>query len=540
MTVDYTAWPEDLARSYREKGYWQDLPLQSILQAQAQRQPEKTALIDGEHSFTYADIDRMSSTLAHQLAARGIRWGDTALVQLPNSAEFYVVFWALLKLGAVAVNALFSHNRLELHAYMEQIEPSLMIISEKHPLFRDLDASPFQKQHPSIRALLFQQDILKGIAGQGPVEAEAVPNLPPINASDVAFFQLSGGSTGIPKLIPRTHNDYLYSVVCSAEVCGLDESAVYLCALPAPHNFPLSSPGALGIWHSGGTVVVASDPSPQRCFPLIAKHRVTLSSLVPSLAELWLSSAASSAEDLESLKLLQVGGAKLSEGLAKRMEDQLGICLQQVFGMAEGLVNYTRPGDDLWHRQQTQGKPMSAADEIKILGADGKAVADGEVGALLTRGPYTFRGYFKAPEYNSSIFDDEGFYRTGDLVQRTADGYLIVMGREKDQINRGGEKIAAAELEALLLTHPDISQAAVVAMRDALLGEKTCAFLICPERSPKAPSLRKFLREKGLADYKLPDRIEVLPQFPLTAVGKPDKTRLRQHIDSLLDQKESV
>jgi 2,3-dihydroxybenzoate-AMP ligase len=247
---------------------------------------------------------------------------------------------------------------------------------------------------------------------------------------------------------------------------------------------------------------------------------------------LWLNAARERPEALRSLRLVQVGGAKLPETLARRIEPELGCRLQQVFGMAEGLVCYTRLGDDDWSRFNTQGRPMSDADEVRIVGEDGAPVPDGEAGRLLTRGPYTVRGYYRSPEHNRRVFDEDGFYATGDVVRRTPSGHLIVVGREKDQINRGGEKIAAEEVENLLLTHPEIVQAAIVAMADEALGEKSCAFLVCKGEMPKPHHLRQHLRARGIADYKLPDRFVALESLPLTPVGKPDKSRLRQTIQN--------
>ncbi|HAF91895.1 MAG TPA: 2,3-dihydroxybenzoate-AMP ligase, partial [Pseudomonas sp.] len=175
-----------------------------------------------------------------------------------------------------------------------------------------------------------------------------------------------------------------------------------------------------------------------------------------------------------------------------------------------------------------QGQPMSPDDELRVVDRDGQPVPPGVTGALLTRGPYTIRGYFQAPAHNASAFDAEGFYRSGDLVQQRADGYLVVVGRIKDQINRGGEKIAAEEVENLLLAHPAVTHAALVAMPDEAMGEKSCAFIASTDPALKGSQLRRFLREQGLADYKLPDRFERLATLPTTAVGKLDKTQLRR------------
>lgn len=549
MSVSYTPWPADLAATYRAKGYWRDEPLTSVVTDHARRPAtaDAPAVICRDRTFTYRDLDRLSDRLAEGLRRRGLRSGDTALVQLPNRAEFYIAFLALLKCGAVGVNALFNHGRFELTAYVEQIAPRVAILSNAHPLLRptggDDGAASFLADLEAAMGggRLLIQDDASPAEGTAALDAFAWSDGTPLDlrgtggidpgpeVPEVAFFQLSGGSTGTPKLIPRTHNDYLYSIRQSVAVCDLDASCRYLCALPAPHNFSLSSPGALGVFLAGGTVILAGDPSPATCFDLIERHRPTWAAVVPPVLSLWLTEAPRSGADLSSLDVLQVGGAKLSPATAERVAPELGCRLQQVFGMAEGLVNYTRLDDAPRTIVETQGRPMSPDDEVRILDPHGLPVAPGAVGELWTRGPYTFRGYYNAPLHNARVFDDEGFYSSGDLVRMTGDGNLIVCGRSKDQINRGGEKIDAQEVEDVLAGHEAVHLAAVVAMPDDLMGERSCAFVLAREGT-KASALRRFLRDRGLADYKLPDKVVFVTDLPKTAVGKVDKQTLRDRL----------
>jgi 2,3-dihydroxybenzoate-AMP ligase len=449
------------------------------------------------------------------------------VVQLPNLAEFYAVCFALFRLGALPVFALPAHRSAEISFFCEFTEAVAYVIPDKHGGFdyRTL-AAQVRGSVPSLRHVIV-------VGEPGPFtplsELYASPvELPGPSSSDVAFFQLSGGSTGVPKLIPRTHDDYIYSLRGSAEVCQLDGSSVYLCALPAAHNFPLSSPGVLGTLYAGGTAVLALHPSPDEAFPLIERERVTITALVPPLAMIWLEAAKTRRHDLSSLRVLQVGGAKLSPEAARRVRPVLGCTLQQVYGMAEGLVNYTRLDDPEELIVSTQGRPISPDDELRVVDEDGRDVAPGETGQLLTRGPYTIRGYYKAEAYNARAFTSDGFYRTGDLVRVTPEGHLVVEGRAKDQINRGGEKVAAEEVENHLLAHPTVRDAAVVAIPDPFLGERTCAFVIARSAPPPASTLTEFLRERGLAAYKIPDRVEFVDAFPHTGVGKVSKQALRE------------
>lgn len=463
--------------------------------------------------------------------------GDTALVQLGNVAEFYIVFFALLKIGVAPVNALFSHQRSELNAYAEQIKPALLIADRQHALFTDDQfLNAFRDAHPSLRVVALRSQPEGELALAAWLDEASDGFVAQPSAADrVAFFQLSGGSTGTPKLIPRTHNDYYYSIRRSVEICRFDAQTRYLCALPVAHNYPMSSPGVLGVFYGAGLVVFAADPDAAQCFRLIEQHQINVTALVPPAVTLWLQAIEEwgGNAQLASLKLLQVGGAKLGETLAARIQNEIGCQLQQVFGMAEGLVNYTRLDDDERHILTTQGRPMSPDDEVWVADDDGNPLPAGEIGRLMTRGPYTFRGYYQSPAHNADAFDADGFYCSGDLISISEDGYITVQGRQKDQINRGGEKIAAEEIENLLLRHSDVINAALVSMPDALMGEKSCAYIIA--NAPLKPVvLRRHLREQGVADFKLPDRFIQVDSLPLTPVGKVDKKRLRQQLDAQL------
>ena len=521
------SWPEAFAERYRQAGYWRGETFGQMLRERAERHGERTALVAGEERWSYSELDARANRLAASFWALGIRPRDRVVVQLPNVAAFFEVCFALFRLGALPVFALPAHRSAEIGYFCEFTEAAAYVIPDRHAGFdyRTL-AGQIREQVPTL-----QHVVVVGEAGPFTSlhELYAAPPISPPEprASDVAFFQLSGGSTGAPKLIPRTHDDYLYSVRASAEICQLDGASVYLCALPAAHNFPLSSPGVLGTLYAGGTAVLAPHPSPETTFPLIEKERVTITALVPPLAMVWLEAAKARRHDLSSLRVLQVGGARLSTEVARRVRSTLGCALQQVYGMAEGLVNYTRLDDPEELVVTTQGRPISPADELRVVDEEGRDVVPGEVGQLLTRGPYTIRGYYNADAHNARAFTADGFYCTGDLVRVTPQGYLVVEGRAKDQINRGGDKVAAEEVENHLLAHPTVQDAAVVALPDPFLGERTCAFVIPRGAPPSGKVLTAFLRERGLAAYKIPDRVEFVPAFPQTAVGKVSKKALR-------------
>ncbi|MCY1037037.1 (2,3-dihydroxybenzoyl)adenylate synthase [Corallococcus sp. BB11-1] len=527
-------WPEDFARRYREAGYWRGETFGQLLRDRARDFGTHVALVAGTHRWTYAELDARVDRMAAGFHALGIRARDRVVVQLPNVAEFYEVIFALFRMGALPVFALPAHRASEIGYFCAFTEAVAYVIPDRFGGFdyRTL-AEQVRAATPTLKHVLVLGDA-------GPFTALASVPCDPVALegpapSDVAFFQLSGGSTGVPKLIPRTHDDYIYSLRASVDVCRFNRDTVYLCALPAAHNFPLSSPGVLGTFYAGGTAVMALHPSPDVAFPLIERERVTVTALVPPLTMVWLDSAQAKRHDLSSLQVLQVGGARLSDEAAARVRPTLGCALQQVFGMAEGLVNYTRLDDPESLIVTTQGRPMSDADELRVVDDDDVPVAPGQTGHLLTRGPYTIRGYYNAETHNARSFTTDGFYRTGDLVRLTPAGCLVVEGRAKDQINRGGDKVAAEEVENHLLAHPSVSDAAVVAIPDKFLGERTCAVVIPRGEAPAASALNAFLRQRGLAAFKIPDRIEFVASFPQTGVGKVSKKALRDSLRQSLN-----
>ena len=529
MTDVIQRWPREFAERYREAGYWTDSLLGEILRDSAQRFPDRTAVVGGDTRWSYAELDARADALAAGFLKMGFRPGERVLVQLPNRPDFIATVFGLFRAGILPVYCLPAHRRAEIGHFAAASEAVGYIIPDVHEGFdyRQM-AAGIQADHPTIRTILVDGDPGSFIALGSLAETEADGvRAPRSDPASVAFLQLSGGSTGLSKLIPRTHDDYLYSVRESARICGLGPESVFLAVLPVAHNYPMSSPGFLGVVHAGGTIVLSSSARPEEAFPLIEKERVTITSLVPPLVPIWLGAAGGNRYDISSLEVVQVGGAKLSPELARRVGPELGVTLQQVFGMAEGLVNYTRLDDPEEIIIHTQGRPISPDDEVRVVDNDGCDLPPDVPGQLLTRGPYTIRGYHNDPEANARAFDNEGFYRTGDLVSRSAAGYLTVIGRATDQINRGGEKVSPAEVEDHLLAHPAVQDAAVVGLADAFLGERSCAFVIPQGEAPRAAELRAWIRERGLAAFKIPDRFVFIEAFPETGVGKMSRRELR-------------
>ena len=253
-------------------------------------------------------------------------------------------------------------------------------------------------------------------------------------------------------------------------------------------------------------------PEPERSFAAIAAEGVTVTAAVPAVAQRWLRHAREhGAGQLRSLTLLQVGGARLADEIARQVRPVLGCTLQQVFGMAEGLLNYTRLDDPDDVICTTQGQPLSEGDEVRLVDAFDDDVPEGEPGSLLTRGPYTPRGYYRAAEQNARAFTSDGWYRSGDIVRRRPDGNLVVEGRDKDMINRGGEKISAEEVENLVYQLPQVAQVAAVAMPDPELGERVCVYaVLTPGAALTLDDVRAAMTKAEVARFKWPERLIVV------------------------------
>jgi 2,3-dihydroxybenzoate-AMP ligase len=554
MLAGCVPWPDEFAARYRAAGYWEprtigELPLRSA-RAYGDREavvfPPTPGLGEAGARLSYRELAVRVERLAVGLTDLGLEPGDRVLVQLPNVPEFLLLYFALARLGVLPIMALPPHRQTEISYLAEFGEAVAYFVPAS---FRGFDYLGLARElWPGLPAL--QYTVVVG--GEAPDEPGFVPfdalmadadaaEAASILASyhpdpyDVALFLLSGGTTGLPKLIPRTHADYLYNSVASGDVAHFDAETVYLISVPVSHNFPLACPGAQGTLMRGGKVVLAPTTDPEALFALVERERVTHTAMVPAMTIAWLNHPARARYDLSSLQVLQVGGARLNPEIARRVPAELGCIVQQVYGMAEGLLNFTRVDDPPDVLENTQGRPVSPADEVRVVDDDDRDVPPGEMGELLTRGPYTIRGYYKAAEHNALAFTPDGYYRTGDLVRQDAQGNFSVEGRKKDMINRGGEKISAEEVENLILAHPSVHLTAVVAMPDPLLGERACACVVPRERaSLTLAELVSFLEERGIARFKLPERLELLDALPLTSVGKISKAALRERVAAAL------
>lgn len=543
MLQGFVPFPSEFVQRYRANGYWQDKSLAQEFDAVYKRFADRVLLVDGDHVFTYADIDRITTNLALNLLSIGLKPLDRVVPVLPNVHEFVLLYLALQKIGGIPIAALVTHRFAEINQFVNlsgattcvypetsgdfSFSPIIDRVQQENPAMqiRIVLGNPKDGEH-SLRALIDKPATL-------PISALAQIQIDPM---DPCIFQLSGGTTGIPKLIPRTNNDYAYNSKVAAEVCDLDAESVLLLVLPVAHNLPLACPGIQGYMFKGAKVVLHHNTRPAEMFALIQKHQVTHLKVVPALLIRLINDPSVTDYDLSSLKIIQSGGQRMQpEVRAKTRQLIPGVFVQENFGMSEGTLMFVRSSDPEVVKLETCGRPVCADDEVKLLDEDDKEVAMGEVGELTVRGPYTLRGYFGVPEYNAKQFTSDGFYRSGDLMRMHPSGNYVVEGRKKDLINRGGEKISAEEVENLILMHPAVQNVACVPMPDDNMGEKMCAYVILRTgQSLEFKELIAFLLTKEIAKFKLPERLEKLNDFPVSTFGKVSKKALVEMITSKL------
>jgi len=545
MLEGFVGFPPDFAARYREKGYWEDKSLRDQF-AENLFGPfaDRIAVIDGDISVSYAEMDTISQKLALNLWDLGLRPLDRVVVMLPNVIEFTYLYFALQKLGAIPICALATHRYHELSQFTEIAQAKMCIAPDRQ---RDFEFAPMiarvQAESPCLTHGIILGDAPKGflsfseLLAREPQSPPAVLDTIEIDPTDPAVFQLSGGTTGVPKLIPRTHNDYWLNSNLATQCTEVHPESCLLLVLPIGHNLPLACPGMQGFMIKGARVVLSTSARPDDVFRLVEKHGVTHIHVVPALLIRWINDPGIGDYDLSSLRMIQSGGQRLQPEIRIRTRELIpSVFVQENFGMSEGTLMFVRVGDPEDVQLETVGRPVCEDDEVRLIDEEGKEVPFGEVGELSVRGPYTLRGYYGSPEHNAKVFTSEGFYCSGDLLRQHPSGNYMVEGRIKDVINRGGEKISAEEVENLILQHPAVQNVACVAMPDPLLGERMCACVI-----PKAgetvefEDLIAFLETKEFARHKLPERLELMDDFPLSTFGKVSKKSLVEMVSAKLE-----
>ena len=525
-------YPAERAAQYRSTDEWSDTPTGQRFHESAVRHGDRLALATADTVLTYRELDERTDQVAAALNRLGLRRLDPVIFQVTNQAQTVIAWYGCLKAGLVPVATLAAHRAHEIGHISRRVGAVAHLV-EAGMKFDLVDfAREIAVDHPTLRHIL----TIQGTEGTriedlgtdiDPAEARAVVESiqREIDPEDVAVFQLSGGTTGVPKVIPRIHAEYWTNGLFFARTLGWTPETRVAHLIPLIHNAGISC--ALHAAHSVGGALVLATPDAASAFELMTRYEATDALFGHGHYQAILSPEFEPVR--RTLQRAVLSGAKVPEDVFARVDDRWA---GQLFGMSEGLFMVTPLDAPAQVRLQTVGAPIAASDEIRILdpGTDDE-VPPGAVGELCCRGPYTIPGYFDAPEHNRSAFTADGFYRTGDLAAvRIVDErpYVSIEGRIKDVINRGGEKINAEEVEVLLLKHPKIGSAAVVAMPDVRLGEKTCAYLVAVDGTALSMTeIQTHLDGLGVAKFKWPERLEWLSALPQTNVGKLDKKRLR-------------
>jgi 2,3-dihydroxybenzoate-AMP ligase len=539
MLHGFVGWPEAAAQRYRDAGLWEGLTVAEMVARSARRNPGKVAVIFGDRRISYEELVTESRRLALGLLELGLEPLDRAVLQLPNLPEFVTTYLALNWIGAIPVTALRAHRHAEVRHFIRASGASAYFIADTvggfdyRPMAAEMSAEFPLLRHVVVagQAAPGQTVLASHVAWTADREAlDAALHAARPAAEDVSTMLLSGGTTSMSKLIPRTHNDYVLNARLCAQAGGFDASTVFMAVLPLGHNYNLASPGMLGTFYAGGTLVIAKSTDTADLFETIERERVTVVAAVVPLIANWLNSEVPRSFDLSSLRVVQNGGARLAPELRSRVRQELGCVPQEVYGTAEGLINMVRLNDPDDLLLESSGAPVSEFDEIMVLDDAGNEVPDGEPGELVVRGPYTINGYYNAPEKNAEAFTADGFYRMGDIVRKRG-RYVYTEGRRKDLINRGGEKISCDEVENLIFGLPQVKQVSLVAMPDPVFGEKACACVVLkPGTRLDFDELIAHLRAQHIASFKLPERLELMPSFPVSPVGKILKRELRELI----------
>lgn len=535
--------PTDRLRRYLGVGALTHETLVDGLRASFERCADRFALRGPGGDLTYRTLDEVSERFAAALLAQGLRPTDRVIFQIANSNELVIGFVACLKAGLIPVCTLAAHREHEIGYLAGLSAARLHFVQGDDPKFDDVEfAERMQAAVPSLSLIVQARGTTRGTAlgmqalidGMPLAEARARLAEVRLDPFQVAVFQLSGGTTGVPKIIPRFHNEYLYNMRAVAQFNGYRSDDVLFMPLPMMHNLNMGC--CFGPFLvTGGTVTIAPDLQPQSLAELFRRYLPTWAAIGGPVLEKLRPAIESGAMPVSQLR-----GVVSASGSPK-LRAILGAPSFHIFGMTEGVIMMTRDDQPQEVRDAMVGRPVSPWDEVKLykIGTEEEILEAGVEGECAFAGPYTIHGYYSAPERNKETFTSGGFYRSGDLMLfRDIEGvrYYKFCGRTKDVVDRGGEKINAEEVESIVSRHPSVAMASVVGMPDPVFGERVCAFMVAKPGAvaPTVKELGAFLSESGVAKFKWPERVEVVAEFPLTKTGKLSKPLLKQAITDTL------
>ena len=532
---------------YVSKGFWHNITVCDCLDRNVERFPHRLAVVDDSTEVTWKELQKKTNRLAIQLKKLGVEYGNFFVLQLPNVVEFMYMYFALNRIGAIPVMCLPRHRRLEIDHEIGHHEAKGICVRAGGKFDYAGMVEEIRQDHPSLKILITVGE--QGPDGWHSIEGllkEAVERDYPADylvqfrpdPNDICTEQLSGGTTGVPKGIPRTHNDYICGWDYIGRVAGYTDDSVSLVAIPVPHNASLENICGPAIFR-GGTTVLSGSPKPERHFQLIEKYGVTHTLIIPVQIIYWMEAYEELAKnyDLSSFKVMASGGQKVRPDLVEWCIDTLGVDFVNTFGMGEGPQLTTRWDSPKEVKMHTVGRPVIPDPDVRIRLVDdnNKEVMQGEVGEMVIKGPLTFKGYFKSDEENTKVFDAEGFLHSGDLMSFREDGSYVVEGRKKDTVLRAGENVYPEHIEDKLKQHPKVANCAAIGMPDPRLGERLCA-IVEPKKGEEIgfEEIIDYLKKEGIAVFELPERLEIVEGWPLTAVNKIDKRRLRTYITTRL------
>ena len=546
-------YPLELVETYRRAGLWNTRTVAQELQASVDAFGAKPAVIDPLVQLSYSELGEATDRIAAGLVALGLRPGERVLFQVTNHAWAVQAWYGVLKAGLVPVATLAQHRWHEINAIALQCRPAAHLFEPEFP-GHDLRAlaAVVAAAHPSLRVQLTVGAASRH-GGEVPIESLADTDVSAVSSrqlveqvqrslspDSVAVLQLSGGTTSVPKLIPRLHAEYWYNSQAWAAAMNIAADSVAVHLLPLIHNAGIVC--SLHAAHAVGACFATSPPDNDAFLRVASRARITHMLMTQPIVRV-IDADPRLRAALRGLHTIAWADRTVPPSVVEDFETSTCKVIQ-MFGMGEGMCLFTSRDAPAAVRHGTQGTPVSAHDEARVYepGTE-NPVPPGQPGELCVRGPYTIRGYYAAPERNAQAFTSDGLYRTGDVVteiQHDGRSYFRLEDRIKDLINRGGEKINAEEVERLLLEHPDIERVAVVAMPDERLGERACAFVITrPDaHALDLSTITGLLHARGVAKFKWPERLEIRTDLPLTDIHKVNKAILRQQIADILTRED--
>ncbi|MCH7160600.1 cyclohexanecarboxylate-CoA ligase [Escherichia coli] len=533
---------EQRRAAYRQQGLWGDASLADYWQQTARAMPDKIAVVDNHGAtYTYSALDHAASCLANWMLAKGIESGDRIAFQLPGWCEFTVIYLACLKIGAVSVPLLPSWREAELVWVLNKCQAKMFFAPTLFKQTRPVDLIlPLQNQLPQLQQIVGVDKLAPATSSLSlsQIIADNIPLTTAITTHDdeLAAVLFTSGTEGLPKGVMLTHNNILASERAYCARLNLTWLDVFMMPAPLGH--------ATGFLHGvtapfliGARSVLLDIFTPDACLALLEQQRCTcMLGATPFVYDL-LNLLEKQPADLSALRFFLCGGTTIPKKVARECQ-QLGIKLLSVYGSTESSPHAVVNLDDPLSRFMHTDGYAAAGVEIKVVNDARKTLPPGCEGEEASRGPNVFMGYFDEPELTARALDEEGWYYSGDLCRMDEAGYIKITGRKKDIIVRGGENISSREVEDILLQHPKIHDACVVAMPDERLGERSCAYVVlkAPHHSLSLEEVVAFFSRKRVAKYKYPEHIVVIEKLPRTASGKIQKFLLRKDIMRRLTQ----